>query len=90
MVLPLNLSVPVCRVGRMKAHFPCATPPTKEPLSCKLPGHCHSSLVHPAHLCSSGGTWTLRVTTVLMGSGGITPEATLRILDLLLTQTLLA
>lgn len=78
MVLPLNLSVPVCRVGRMKAHFPCATPSHKRALSPQTAWPLPQLTVHPAHLSARLGTWTLRVTTVLMGSGGITPEATLR------------
>ena len=46
-LLPLNLSVPVRRMGRMKAHFPCAQPAPKKPCPRKVPGHCHGSLLTP-------------------------------------------
>lgn len=90
-VLPLNLSVPVCRVGRMKAHFPRAYPlPQKSPVPAKCLAtaiaHCppHSSLCSAGHLDTQGdnnpdGKW------------GAPPLRSPCVdLDLLLTQTLLA
>lgn len=46
-LLPLNLSVPVCRMGKMKAHLPCAQSAPKEPCPRRGPGHCHGSLPTP-------------------------------------------
>ena len=54
------------------------TPSHKKALSPQSAWSLPQLTVHPAHPSARLGTWTFRVTTVLMGSGGITPEATLR------------
>lgn len=72
-LLPLNLSVPICRMGRMKVHFPCAQPAPKKPCPRQSAWPLPWLAAHPARSSAQLGTWTLRVTTILMGSGGHDP-----------------
>lgn len=89
-LLPLNLSVPVRRMGRMKAHFPCAQPAPKKPCPRKCVAtamaRCspRSFLCSAVHLDSQGDNSA-------DGERGARPLRSPCVdLDLLLTQALLA
>lgn len=80
--LPLSLSVPICKVGRTKPHFPCGPPPPPPPnirdqsgqSAWPLPGLTATPLWPRSSLCSAGHLDTQDKNTALTGSGGRQPR----------------